>query len=70
MREKGVLGGVQRTGKGGHHWIYYPAMYESKFKQYIASQLIENLMKSFPEETRHAVKILGSLVASGTVRAP
>ena len=70
MRETGVLKGEERTGKGGHHWIYYPAMYESKFKQYIASQLIESLMKSFPEETRHAVKILGSLVASGTVRTP
>jgi len=27
-------------------------------------------MRDFPEETRHAVKMLGSLVASGTVRAP
>jgi hypothetical protein len=70
MREKGVLGGVQRTGKGGHQWVYYPAMGEAGFKQFIAAQLFESLMKSFPEETRHAVKMLGSLVASGTVRAP
>jgi hypothetical protein len=45
-------------------------MDESEFKQFIAAQLFESLMKSFPEETRHAVKMLGSLVASGTVRAP
>jgi len=70
MREAGVLKGEERTGKGGYHWIYSPAMDESEFKQHIASQLIESLMKSFPEETRHAVKRLGSLVASGTVRAP
>jgi hypothetical protein len=45
-------------------------MDEAGFKQFIAAQLFESLMKSFPEETRHAVKMLGSLVASGTVRAP
>jgi predicted transcriptional regulator len=58
MREAGVLKGEERTGKGGYHWIYSPAMNEAEFKQYIASQLIESLMKSFPEETRAALKNL------------
>jgi len=58
MREASVLKGVEKTGKGGHRWIYSPSMNEAEFKQYIASQLIESLMKSFPEETRAALKNL------------
>jgi len=45
-------------------------MDEQQYKQYLAKTIIESLMRDFPEETRHAVKMLGSLVASGTVRAP
>jgi len=70
MKEDGVLKGVERTGKGGHHWVYSPAMDEAGFKQFIATQIVECLMRSFTEETRHVVKMLGSFVASGTVRAP
>ena len=29
MKEVGVLKGVERTGKGGHHWIYSPSMNEA-----------------------------------------
>jgi hypothetical protein len=39
-------------------------MDEAGFKQFIAAQLFESLMKSFPEETRHTVKMLGSWAAS------
>ena len=60
MREAGVLKGVERTGKGGHRWIYSPAMNESEFKQHIARTILESLMRDFLEETRHAVKMLGS----------
>jgi hypothetical protein len=70
MRKMSVLKGVERTGKGGHHWIYSPSMNESEFKQHIIRTILESLMRDFPEETRHAVKMLGSLVSSGTVRAP
>jgi hypothetical protein len=59
MREAGVLRGVEKTGKGGHRWIYSPAMNESEFKQYIARTILESLLRDFPEETRHAVKMLG-----------
>jgi len=58
MREAGVLKGVERTGKGGHRWVYSPTMDEAEFKQYIARTILESLMRSFPEETRHAVKML------------
>jgi hypothetical protein len=56
MREAGVLKGVERTGKGGYHWIYSPSMNEARFKQYIARTILENLMRDFPEETAEAVK--------------
>jgi len=56
MREAGVLKGVERTGKGGYHWIYSPAMNESEFKQYIARAILESLLRDFPKETAEAVK--------------
>ena len=52
MRGLGVLGGEERTGKGGHHWVYFPALDESGFKRFIASTLLEHLMREFPDETR------------------
>ena len=55
MREMGILKGEERTGKGGHHWVYYPAMNEAGFKQFIASTLLECLMRNFPSETRAAL---------------
>jgi len=58
MRETGVLKGVEKTGKGGYHWIYSPAMNEVEFKQYIARTILESLMRDFPEETRAALENL------------
>ena len=55
MREIGVLKGEERTGKGGHRWIYSPAMNESEFKQHIARTILESLMRDFPEETKEAI---------------
>jgi len=56
MRGAGVLRGVEKTGKGGHRWIYSPAMNEAEFKQYIARTILESLMRDFPEETAEAVR--------------
>ena len=56
MREAGVLKGVERTGKGGYHWIYSPAMNEAEFKQHIARAILESLLRDFPKETAEAVK--------------
>ena len=58
MREAGILKGKEKTGKGGHRWIYSPAMDESEFKQYIARTILESLMRDFPEETRKAVAFI------------
>jgi predicted transcriptional regulator len=58
MREASVVKGVERTGKGGYHWIYSPAMNEAEFKQYIARTILESLVRDFPEETRIAIENL------------
>jgi Fe2+ or Zn2+ uptake regulation protein len=58
MREAGVLRGVEKTGKGGHRWIYSPAMDEQQYKQYLAKTIIESLMRDFPEETRATLENL------------
>ena len=59
MREMGILKGEEKSGKGGYHWIYYPAMDEEGFKKFIAEKMIASLMESFPEETREVIKQLG-----------
>jgi hypothetical protein len=56
MREMGVLKGEEKTGKGGHHWIYSPAMDEPGFKQFIVKKMIDSLMESFPDEAREAIR--------------
>jgi hypothetical protein len=58
MREMGVFSGVEETGKGGHHWVYYPKIDEAGFKRFIIEKTIYSLMDSFPEETREAIKKL------------
>lgn len=55
MLDLGVLRGEDKTGKGGHHMVYYPAMDEEGFKRFIVEKLITSLMESFPEETRQAI---------------
>jgi len=56
MREMGVLTGEEKTGKGGHHWVYSPAMDEEGFKRFIVEKMIATLMENFPEETRQAIR--------------
>jgi len=56
MRKIGALKGVEKTGKGGYHWIYSPAMTEAQFKQHNARTILESLMRDFPEETRKAIE--------------
>lgn|GEM_PF-4050399 len=50
--------GEERTGKGGHYWVYKAAMDEAGFKRFMASTLLESLMRDFPEATRTVVQKL------------
>jgi predicted transcriptional regulator len=58
MRKKEVLSGEETTGKGGHHWVYYPKLDEMGFKRYIVEKMITSLMENFPEATRDAINQL------------
>jgi len=58
MREMGVLKGDERTGKGGHRWIYSTSMNEAEFKQFIAETILGNLKRDFPSETIQALEKL------------
>jgi len=58
MRMMDILKGVEKTGKGGHRWIYSPAMDEQQYKQYLAKTIIESLMRDFPEEIMAALENL------------
>jgi len=55
MREMGALKGDEKTRKGGHRWIYSPAMTEVGFKTFIAETILGNLKRDFPEETKKAL---------------
>lgn len=56
MTEKGILTYHERTGKGGYHRVYTPIFYETEFKEFIATQLIEKLLEEFPDETNNAIR--------------
>lgn len=58
MREMGVLRGTDKTGKGGHQWVYSPAMSESGFKVFVASTVLGILRRDFPKETEAALEKL------------
>jgi hypothetical protein len=60
MRGKGVVSGEEVTGKGGHHWVYYPSLDEAMFRKYIVEKMFESLMWNFPEETRESIKDLSN----------
>jgi len=53
MVDEGVLDYSETTGKGGHRRIYSAKYNESEFKEYIAKVVLENLLRDFPQETRH-----------------
>jgi hypothetical protein len=52
----GILIGDDRTGKGGHHLLYKPAMNETRLKQFIAEEILTTLIRDFPEETKTALR--------------
>ena len=51
MREAGVLKGDEKTGKGGHRWIYSPSMNEAQFKQHIARSILESLLRDLDRKS-------------------
>jgi predicted transcriptional regulator len=56
MVDEGVLNYTETTGKGGHRRIYSAKYDEAGFKEYIAKEVLGNLLRDFPEETRKAIQ--------------
>ncbi|MGD2142343.1 MAG: BlaI/MecI/CopY family transcriptional regulator [Candidatus Bathyarchaeota archaeon] len=46
--EEGVLSYEERTGKGGHHRVYYPKMTREEYSNYVVETIIRKLRESFP----------------------
>ena len=56
MVDEDVLEYVERTGKGGHHRVYFPAFDEEGFKINVAKAIISKLFEVWPEATREAIE--------------
>lgn len=54
--DRDILTFEEKTGKGGHHRVYSPAMLWSEFEELIVDTFVAKLQKMFPE-----IEILGRL---------
>jgi hypothetical protein len=46
MVDEGVLGWHDRTGKGGHHRLYYPLMTEKQFWKHVAHKVHAKIVEA------------------------
>jgi predicted transcriptional regulator len=50
MVEEGVLEFEDRTGKGGHHRVYYPRMDREQFARHVVEKITDKLDEVFPKD--------------------
>jgi len=55
MVDQGVLSYRTKTGKGGHHRVYYTLLDEKAYKKHLLKTIVDSLMRDFPDETREAL---------------
>ena len=48
--EERILTYEERTGKGGHHRVYYPTMNREEFSAYVVNSINEKLLQVFPRK--------------------
>lgn len=48
MVDEGVLEYETKTGKGGHHRVYYPKMNREEFAGYVVDKITSKLREVFP----------------------
>lgn len=46
--DEGILDYEERTGKGGHHRVYYPKMNRDEYAAYVTETITTKLGKVFP----------------------
>jgi len=47
--DEGILDYEERTGKGGHHRVYYPKMDREEFAAYVIDKITSKLTEIFPK---------------------
>lgn len=62
--DRDILIFEEKTGKGGHHRVYSPAMLWSEFEELVVDTFVAKLQKMFPE-----IEILGRLSPGLKVKA-
>jgi len=55
--EEGVLTYEERTGKGGHHRVYYPAMNKEEYSDYVIGSINDKLSSVFPHSNKIQARI-------------
>ena len=50
--EEEILTYEERTGKGGHHRVYFPKMNREEFSDYIVGSIKEKLKNVFPQSEK------------------
>ena len=55
MVDAGVLKYTERTGKGGYHRVYSPALDEEGFKLHVAKTVISKLSDTWPDANRESL---------------
>lgn len=50
MVEEGVLGYEERSGKGGYHRVYFPAMDREQFADHVVETITNKLREVFPSK--------------------
>ena len=48
--DDGILDYDERTGKGGHHRVYYPKMNRVEFAEHTVKEIVGGVAKAFPED--------------------
>ncbi|MBA7493933.1 hypothetical protein ES702_04499 [subsurface metagenome] len=56
MIDEGVLGWHDRTGKGGHHRLYYPLMTEKQFWEHVARKVYAKIVEASGDPNVFAFK--------------
>ena len=56
MVEEGVLDYEVTTGKGGYFRIYKTKINEREYRKHILRNVIDSIMKDFPEETKEVIQ--------------
>jgi predicted transcriptional regulator len=55
--EEGILTYEERTGKGGHHRVYYPNMNKEEFSAYVIGSINDKLSSVFPKSNKIKAKV-------------